>query len=187
MKKNIIISSFSLLSTLAFSQVAIGKSEVTNSSVSLEFESGNRGIILPWVDSEIAVTGAVAGTIIYDTTDKKVKVKKVASGWKDLSVETGAVDKTLQTSLTEKSTAKVAIGANGATDTTPGILVLTDTDKAMILPKTTYDAVVNPAAGMMIYDTTAKQLAVFNGTVWSFWKPKKKNPSHKQVVKLILI
>lgn len=47
----------------------------------------------------------------------------------------------------------------------------TDTDKAMILPKTTYSAIVNPAAGMMIYDTTAKQLAVFNGTVWSFWKP----------------
>ena len=103
---------------------------------------------------------------------QKVKVKKVASGWKDLSVDaTGVVDKSLQTQLTELSTAKVAIGVNSATDTTPGILVLTDTDKAMILPKTTYNTIVNPEPGMMIYDTTAKQLAVFNGSVWSFWKP----------------
>ena len=170
--KKIIISSFLILSTLAFSQVAIGKSTVTNTSVSLEFGNGNKGIILPWVDADTSVTGAVAGTIIYDTTDKKVKVKKVASGWKDLSVDaTGVVDKSLQTQLTELSTAKVAIGVNSATDTTPGILVLTDTDKAMILPKTTYNTIVNPEPGMMIYDTTAKQLAVFNGTVWSFWKP----------------
>ena len=172
MRKNIIISSFLLFSTFAFSQVAIGKSAVTNNSVSLEFGTGQRGLVLPWVDADTSVTGAVAGTIIYDTTDKKVKVKKVASGWKDLSVDaTGVVDKTLQAQLTELSTAKVAIGVDGATDNTPGILVLTDTNKAMILPKTTYSAVVNPAAGMMIYDTTAKQLAVFNGTVWSFWKP----------------
>ena len=167
-----IISGFLLLSTFAFSQIAIGKAAVTNSSVSLEFGTGQRGLILPWVDADTSVTGAVAGTIIYDTTDKKVKVKKVASGWKDLSVDqTGVVDKSLQTPLTELSNAKVAIGVNGATDTTPGILVLTDTDKAMVLPKTTYNAIVNPPAGMMLYDTTAKQLAVFNGTVWSFWKP----------------
>jgi hypothetical protein len=83
------------------------------------------------------------------------------------------VDTTLQDPLTEKSTAKVAIGANGATDTTPGILVLTDKDKAMILPKVAspHLNIINPSAGMLVYDTTAKQLAVFNGTVWSFWKP----------------
>lgn len=170
--KKINILSLLLFSAFAFSQVAIGKSNVSNSSVSLEFESGNRGIVLPWVESETAVAGAVAGTIIYDTTDKKVKVKKVASGWKDLSVNgTGAVDTSLQDALVDNPSTKVVIGANAATDTTPGILVLTDTNKAMILPKTTYAAVINPAPGMMIYDTTAKQLAVFNGTVWSFWKP----------------
>ena len=56
---------------------------------------------------------------------------------------------------------------------TPGILVLADTDKAMVLPKVAspHLNIVNPAAGMMVYDTTSKQLAVFNGTVWSFWKP----------------
>ena len=181
MKKNIIISSFLLFSAFAFSQVAIGKSSIStlsdnvtpNSSISLEFGTGNKGILLPWVSSAASVTGAVNGTIIYDITDKKIKYLKGGS-WFDLSVDTtGVVDTTLQDPLTEKSTAKVAIGANGATDTIPGILVLTDKDKAMILPKVAspHLNIINPSAGMLVYDTTAKQLAVFNGTVWSFWKP----------------
>lgn len=170
MKKTFIIL-FSILATCAFSQVAIGKPTVTNTSVSLEFGSESRGLLLPWVTSAASVTGAVDGTIIYDITDKKVKYLKAGS-WFDLS-DRGAVDTTLQDSLTEKSTAKAAIGKDGATDTTPGILVLTDSDKAMILPKVAspHLNIINPSAGMLVYDTLAHQLAVFNGTVWSFWKP----------------
>jgi len=179
--RKIITISVVLLSGAIYSQVAIGKASIStlsdnvtaNPNISLEFGNGNKGIILPWVTSAGNVTGAVNGTIIYDTTDKKVKVK-LNSGWKDLSVDgTGVVDTTLQNSplLVESLTAKTQIGGNPATDNTPGILVLADINKAMILPKTTYTSIVNPAPGMMIYDTTANQLAVFNGTVWSFWKP----------------
>lgn len=168
-----------MLSTFAFSQVAIGKSSIStlsdnvtpNSSISLEFGNGNKGIILPWVTSEGAVTGAVNGTLIYDTSAKRVKVK-LPSGWKDLSINpNGAVDTSMQDLLTDATNAKTQIGGDPKNDTTPGILVLADTNKAMVLPKTTYKSVVNPEAGMMIYDTTANQLAVFNGTVWTFWKP----------------
>ena len=174
--KNIILTTILVVSCIGTtkSQVAIGKQSVTNTDVSLEFaDTENRGILLPWVSKASDVAGAVDGTFIYDTTDKKVKYLKGGS-WFDLSVDTtGVVDTTLQDPLTEKSTAKVAIGANGATDTTPGILVLTDKDKAMILPKVAspHLNIINPSAGMLVYDTTAKQLAVFNGTVWSFWKP----------------
>ena len=172
--KKILITLGLLLSTLAFSQVAIGKLSASNTSVSLEFgNTENRGLLLPWVTSASGVTGAVDGTIIYDTTDKKVKYLKGGS-WFDLGVDTtGTVNTTLQDTKTEQSSAKVAIGANGATDTTPGILVLTDTDKAMILPKVAspHLNIINPAPGMMAYDTVKHQLAVYNGTVWSFWKP----------------
>lgn len=157
----------------AYSQVAIGKASVTNASISLEFGNANKGILLPWVTSAASVSGAVDGTVIYDTSDKKVKYRK-ASSWFDLSINNnGSVDTSLQDTLTENSDAKVAIGASGATDKTPGILVLTDTDRAMILPKVAspHLNIINPSAGMMAYDTTAKQLAVYNGTVWSFWKP----------------
>ncbi|NIF06157.1 hypothetical protein F3J23_11965 [Chryseobacterium sp. Tr-659] len=163
---------------MASAQVAIGKSSITSTSVSLEFETGNKGIILPWVTNTGAVTGAVNGTIAYDLSDHKVKVK-YASGWKDLSVDTTGttVDPItstdgvlIQNPLTEQSGAKTAIGTLGPD---PGILVLEDTNKAMILPKVAspHLNIINPAPGMMVYDTTAKQLAVFNGSVWSFWKP----------------
>ena len=172
MKKSFIII-FSSLATCLFSQVAIGKPSVTNTSVSLEFGAENRGLLLPWVTSASSVTGAVDGTIIYDITDKKAKYLKAGS-WFDLTIDTtGTVDTTLQDSLVEKPNAKAAIGKDAATDTTSGILVLTDKDKAMILPKVAspHHNIINPSAGMMVYDTTAHQLAVFNGTVWSFWKP----------------
>ena len=191
--KNIFITLSIFLSTCAFAQVAIGKASV-NPSVSLEFYDNAdnvRGIILPWVDgvsntapfitnSPITET-VVNGTLVYDTSDKKVKVK-YATGWRDLSKDaTGTtVDPitsidglSLQTPRNELAEAKVQIGGNPDTDTTPGILVLADTNKAMVLPKVAspHLTIINPAPGMMAYDTTSKQLAVFNGTVWSFWKP----------------
>ncbi|WP_312765310.1 hypothetical protein [Epilithonimonas sp.] len=152
--------------------MAIGKQNVSNTAVSLEFaETENRGLLLPYVESKNDITED--GTIIFDTTDNKVKYLKNGS-WFDLSVDaTGTADLSIQTSKDEKMTAKTAIGVNGATDTTNGILVLTDIDKAMILPKVAspHLNIIKPSAGMMVYDTTKKQLAVYNGTVWSFWKP----------------
>lgn len=176
--KNIIISMFTLFTTCAFAQVAIGKASVSSPSVSLEFGTGNKGILLPWVTGVSTVTGAVNGTLVYNTTDKKVYVK-YASGWKDLSVDatgttvdpiTNVDGLTLQNSLDDLNTAKVSIGTPTST---PGILVLEDTNKAMVLPKVAspHLNIVNPSPGMIVYDTTKKQLAVFNGTVWSFWKP----------------
>ena len=174
MKKSLTLILISI-SVFAFAQVAIGKDSVTNTSVSLEFgddTTEKKGIVMPWVTSAASVTGAVNGTIIYDISDKKVKYLKNGT-WFDLSVDTGNVVTTDQDSLNELANAKAAIGKDAATDSTPGILVLTDTDKAMILPKvaTPHLNIKNPAAGMMVYDKTNRQLAIFNGTNWTFWKP----------------
>ena len=191
--KNIFITLSIFLSTCAFAQVAIGKASV-NPSVSLEFYDNAdnvRGIILPWVDgvsntapfiTNSPITEIVVnGTLVYDTSDKKVKVK-YTTGWRDLSKDatgttvdplTSVDGLTLQNSITDLDNAKVQIGGDPATDTTPGILVLADTNKAMVLPKVAspHINIVNPSPGLMVCDTTKKQLAVFNGTVWSFWKP----------------
>ncbi|MFL9835851.1 hypothetical protein [Chryseobacterium terrae] len=168
------------MSTLLIpAQVAVGKVPSVNTSVSLEFGNENRGIVLPWVTNTAAVTGAVNGTMVYDLSDHKVKTK-YASGWKDLSIDaTGttvdpltSVDGVLiQNAHDEDANAEVTIGSTQTSDT--GILILEDKDKAMILPKVAspHLNIINPAPGMMVYDTTAKQLAVFNGKVWSFWKP----------------
>ena len=182
--KNIIALLTLTVSTCAFAQVAIGKSSVTNTSVSLEFgdyvAGQGRGIIVPWATPQ---TNMQQGTILFDTSDKIMKYHKADGSWFNLTknetttVEgqanydtTGVVNTTLQASLTDNPDAKTAIGVPTAT---PGILVLEESNKAMVLPKvpSPHLNIINPEPGMMVYDTTTKQLAVFNGNVWSFWKP----------------
>lgn len=172
MKKIILTGILFTSVTIAKAQVAIGKSTITNPSVSLEFnDNENKGIILPYIENKSAITEN--GSIIFDNTDNKVKYLKDGN-WFDLSVDTlGKSNVEIQQSKTEQVTAKTGIGANSATDGTDGILVLTAADKAMILPRVAspHLSIINPASGMMVYDTTKRQLAVYNGSVWTFWKP----------------
>lgn len=177
-----------MIASLSFAQVAIGKSSITSTSISLEFGAGNKGIILPWATNAAGVSlsptaNAKGGAFILDVNDRKVKISKNNGTWFDLTVHnlekpaTGgntAIDNSLQTnsSFPEKTDAKTMIGGNPTTDSTPGILVLADTDKAMIPPLVTDPAtnIKNPAPGMMVYDSAKKLLAVYNGTVWSYWR-----------------
>jgi hypothetical protein len=210
--KNIIITLSIFSFSLASSQVAIGKDEVskiqpantvTNPSIALEFydnADNTKGLVLPWTSTVNnqplaynSTTGEgyrgiqgtiVDGTIILDLSDKKIKYMRNGF-WSpltgDLPLTAGsttyntfnAIDSSLQDNRREGANAKAAIGVNGATDGTAGILVLTDNNKAMVLPKVAspHLNIKNPAPGMIAYDITKKQLAVYNGTVWSFWKP----------------
>ncbi|KMQ60776.1 hypothetical protein ACM40_13635 [Chryseobacterium sp. BLS98] len=175
MKKTLqILTVFSACTIQA--QVAIGKESVTNTSVSLEFSNTeNRGLILPYVENKNGLS--VEGTLIYDITDHKVKYLKNVGQWVNLSEDDstsatiGIADVSIQgIDKTETLTAKTSIGIPSLTT---GILVLETADKAMILPKVAspHLAIINPASGMMVYDTVKKHLAVFNGKVWTFWKP----------------
>ncbi|MGH1517410.1 hypothetical protein [Chryseobacterium sp. JK1] len=151
-----------------WAQVAVGKTVLESSSSSLEFGNGNRGFVLPWVTDTLGVQNPVNGTLIFDTSDKKVKVYQ-NNLWKDLSIDlSGVADTSLQDALADNPNAKVSVGTPSAV---PGILVLEDNNKAMILPKVAspHLNIISPAAGMMVYDTNKKQLVVFNGSVWTFW------------------
>ncbi|MGU3374855.1 hypothetical protein [Chryseobacterium sp. M5A1_1a] len=158
------------------SQVVIGKQNVSNASVSIEFANNeNRGLILPYIENKGGITQE--GTIIYDVTDHKVKYLKNGGQWVNLSEDDGTAttvgiaDLSIQgASKTENMTAKTTIGIPSSTN---GILVLEASDKAMILPKVAspHLNIIAPAPGMMVYDTVKKQLAVYNGKTWSFWKP----------------
>ncbi|MBB4807945.1 hypothetical protein HNP38_003261 [Chryseobacterium defluvii] len=175
MIKKIIIPVIVMISMNVRSQVAIGKSDITNISVSLEFgDDENKGMVLPYVTDKSGIVEN--GTIIYDATDFKVKYLKDTDTWFDLSVDpTGTADLSIQgNDKTEQPGAKVSIVSTGNPDnTTKGILVLADEDKAMILPKVAspHLNIINPSAGMLVYDTDNKMLAVYNGKVWTFWKP----------------
>lgn len=169
--KNIIIAITVLCSASAFGQVIIGtgKTVPTTSSVSLEFGTENKGMLLPAVDSQTAVIGAVPGTLIFDAADKKVKVK-LTNSWKDFSVNATGQGYTTPAFTAEAASAKVAIGSS--VSKTPGILVLEDNNKAMLLPTVhSYADIISPSAGMIVYVKDVKQVAFYNGSVWTFWKP----------------
>ncbi|QBO57287.1 hypothetical protein [Chryseobacterium salivictor] len=170
--KNTTFIALVLFSTLTYGQVIIGtgKTSPTNTSVSLEFGNENKGIILPYVDAAASVTAAVPGTIIFDAADKKIKVKLTGS-WKDLTIVNSGVVPATPAFESEQPSAKVVIGSNPAAETANGILILSDANKAMILPTVnTYTDIVSPSPGMMVYLSGAKQVACYNGAVWSFWK-----------------
>lgn len=157
---------------LGYSQVIIGKGKttLTNLSVSLEFGTEPKGLALPMVTSAVNTdaAGAVPGTLVFDTSDMKMKLK-LSNQWYDYTVDTtGTADLTIQNNYSELQGAKVAIGTLSQT---PGILVLEDFDKAMILPLVnTYKDIQSPTSGLIVFDTTLKLLCTYNGTVWSFWK-----------------
>ncbi|MFP3591491.1 hypothetical protein [Chryseobacterium sp. SIMBA_038] len=172
--KKILIPLIISVGCLINAQIGISRASVSNNSVSLQFgDNENKGLILPYVTDKNSITEK--GTMIYDTTDNKVKYLKDTNTWFDLSVNTiGIADLSLQGSdKTEQPGAKVSIDTTGGNKSTAGILVLEDTNKAMVLPKVAnpHLTIINPDAGMIVYDTSKRQLAVFNGKMWSFWKP----------------
>ncbi|MBW7675850.1 fibrobacter succinogenes major paralogous domain-containing protein [Chryseobacterium chendengshani] len=190
-----ILTLFLLSSTMVFSQVTIGKSLATSApatlSVSIEFgdaAGGQKGIVLPWATTEAAISGTtpapITGTLFFDSTAKKVKLGSstiqnatAINQYLDLSAGAAipAVGVGVADANAEVSTSKTVVSADlttAQTNTTNGILVLADTNKAMVLPRVnSYADIVNPSPGMMVYvtGTSPNQLAVFNGSEWSFW------------------
>ena len=111
-----------------------------------------------------------------DPQDKVMKVKLGNGSWQDLTgnaAKTQSLINPFDTYI-EQPSAKVIIGPTTVSQAqVAGILILSDPNKAMILPQvpSPHLNIKNPAAGMMVYDTNNKILAVFNGTQWSFWQP----------------
>lgn len=143
----------------------------SNPSISVEFGAGNLGLVLPYVTNTSVASDAVNGTLLFEVARQKVMVLENGM-WRDLSGVAGNLLPTFfteQNSRMEDDAAKVTVGTES---TTPGILVLEEPDKAMVLPKvpSPHLNIINPAPGMIAYDPVRKQLAVFNGTVWSFWE-----------------
>ena len=167
-------------------------------SVLLEFEAGqNKGIIVPYVRTLPTGNALVGGSIILDASTAGAARMKYynafASTWVDLS---GSCSNSLSGDLTganllpkqptaveapELATSKAIIGAR--TSTADGVLVLESDTKAMVLPIVgtiveggiTKVNVPNPSPGMMVYvintdDSAKKSLAVYNGTIWTYWK-----------------
>jgi hypothetical protein len=162
-------SIYILLINCCISQIGIG-TIVINSSTVLNFGTDNKVIILPWVASQASVLSPNGGTLIFDTNDKKVKYYNDNSNtWIDLSINSGAVNTSIQDSYTENSNKKFVIGNQNTTKS--GVLILDTPNKALQLPKVNdvVNTILNPEAGSIVYDSLRKKIAVYNGINWTFW------------------
>ena len=178
--KKIIVTIALGLTSLVSAQVIIGDqtgTATTKSSVLLEFAQGNKGLVLPTVRTQPA--NPTPGTLVLDasTSSTTARVKYYnGSTWVDMSGADGNVTSLLADQPTaaqapEAADSKVIIGAN--TSSANGVLVLESPNKAMVLPTVAdVNDIASPTAGMMVFvnKAGAKRLAVYNGSVWSFWK-----------------
>ncbi|NIF06508.1 hypothetical protein F3J23_13750 [Chryseobacterium sp. Tr-659] len=167
--KNISIAIALVIFSSLSSQVAIGKQQVDGNSTVLDFDNaaGNtKGLILPAI-SGFPTGSLVNGTFIFDITDNKVKVYE-NDVWKSLS-DAGNSGAIAANNSVEVGNGVVVGNSSSSAD---GVLVLESSDKAMVLPKIAapHINVKNPYPGMMCYDTASKTLAVFDGSVWNYWK-----------------
>ncbi len=176
MKKIIFTALLSLVMMNVKAQVAIGKTSITNTSVILEFDNAltnKKGIILSAVEN---LTKALStdpstnnGTFLFDRNDDKVKMYE-NNIWVSLSDSGSEAKITPNTSAENTGNQGVIIGS--ATSNAKGVLVLESANKAMVLPWIQHPNVnvKDPYPGMICYDTASRTLAVFDGSVWNYWK-----------------
>lgn len=167
--RNISIAAALIVFNTFFAQVAIGKQTVDGNCTVLDFDnvSGNtKGLILP-ATSGLPSGSLENGTFIFDVTDNKVKMYE-NDAWKSLS-DAGNSSAVIANNSAESGKG-VIMGE--AASSANGVLVLESQNKAMILPQIAapHLNVKNPYPGMMCYDTVSKTLAVFDGSVWNYWK-----------------
>ena len=65
--------------------------------------------------------------------------------------------------------AQVAINADSSDPVESAMLDIKSTDKGVLIPRMTAiqrDAILNPATGLMVYDSTHQQFYFYNGTAW---------------------
>ncbi|PIF46616.1 hypothetical protein CLU96_3654 [Chryseobacterium sp. 52] len=167
--KNISIAVASVIFGSLSAQIAIEKQTIDGNSTILDFNStsaNTKGLILPAIQG-LPAGNPANGTFIFDRSDDKVKVYE-NNTWKALS-DTGNSSAILVNTSDETGNGVVIGVQPGNAD---GVFVLEAPDKAMILPKivSPHLNVKNPYPGMICYDTASKTLAVFDGTVWNYWK-----------------
>ncbi len=147
-------------------QLAIAKSTVDGSGI-LDFATGTtNGVILPIVNALPTGIAATDGTLLMDNTDKIIKMRENGV-WVSLT-DAGSTTAYVFNNTTDTGNG-VILGAT--TSAAAGILVLEANNKAFILPKVAspHTNVPSPSAGMVVYDTTSKSLAIFDGSKWNYW------------------
>ncbi len=168
MKKIFIISAFIIGFSGLQAQVSIGKIGVSNDSVILEFGPTASGIRFVPVADVTAMT-AIPGTIAFDGATGSFRYYNGTWSAADAGGITGGAP-----TAADIITQGVIIG-DTMTSVAEGTLILgidSGETKVMILPKVTTTLaapvinMIDTKTGLMVYNTTTKEVQVFNGNFW---------------------
>lgn len=116
--------------------------------------------------------GRIRGTLIFGDTDKSISggagaVMNINSGVNSMIFRGTS---TAFMRGTQSSGVGIEIAASNPTIDNSAILTLTSTSKGFLPPRMTTaerDAIVSPATGLVIYNTTVNSLQLYNGSNWS--------------------
>lgn len=175
MKINIILFLVFLVGVLN-AQVGIERddqTEIVRGDGLLDFASpATKGVLLPKVTNANLVesTGEVGGAMMFNIDTQRVEFYNPATtNWEPMTEASYNVISGYE--LNEKDGKGAIIEDDHYSGDTPtGILVLNSDQKALILPQVNdIRELPSPKAGTICYDMSRKSIAVYNGTVWSFW------------------
>lgn len=156
-----------IASVFISAQTLSNKKKIVSDSIS-KCKKDEERLIAPWVKSVDSLENVEDGTFVFDMSDQKVKYMR-AGKWTDLTVY--STDKINTYSIEQIKNEKPKKENNNKKNNNPKISA---SEKITVLPKVAspHLSIVDPTPGMMVYDTDSNMLAIFNGKVWTFWKPE---------------
>jgi len=187
-----------LIPILSFAQIKIGNDTPPNESAIMQIgnleqdisDNANLGLILPSVilsRAGIALGNGVEnpnnGTFIFDVQTQTIRLMQNGA-WIDLSNQ-GNNAKVLQAfsvnnltnlnnlAINQENKQSQGVVIGDSPTTAKGALVLAGNGaQGFVLPRIfqPHLNVLDPYPGFMCYDTERGTLAIFNGSVWNYWK-----------------
>jgi len=157
MKTRYIVPFFFLSCISTQAQVLIDRHLATSASVTLEFGTQTRGILL---EPATLPASPSAGTIIFDDSTASLRYYN-GSSW-----STAATGGTINTVVDYTTTSQVIINSTFSSAT--GLFIIEATNRALVLPKLSNGllAIKSPTPGLLYYDTLLKAMMVYNGNLW---------------------
>ncbi len=168
MKQFVTLLMFVLTGQSLFAQnVGIG-TNTPNVSALLDVTSTTKGFLVPRMTSaqRIAIATPAAGLMVYETTTNSIWIYN-GTGWIQ-QASGGASPWTLSgTNIFNTNTGRVGIGTS--TPNASAELDITSTNTGLLIPRMTTlqrNAIVSPAAGLLVYDNSLKEFYHFDGGSW---------------------
>lgn len=155
---------FLLLVRVTPAQVSVSTNGAPpDASAILDLQSNNMGLMIPRITTtgRNAIPSPATGLMIYNTTSGRIELFN------------GVVWTTLTSSPVSGTTGSYTPAGGMVISNDPGImpaggsiLDIHSSTRGLLLPRTTPGQITNPAAGLVIFNTSVNRLACFTGSGW---------------------